>query len=116
MSKINRSITKKIHRKKIIKMAKQYRSRSKNCFRIAIQKIEKGLQYMYKNRRIKKRDFRSLWIQRINAEVRKHNIKYSSFISFIKNFNIHINRKIMSNIIIKSPQIFNTFIIKIKQI
>ena len=68
-------------RKKILKLAKGYRGRAKNCRRIAVQRVEKGLQYAYRDRRTKKRDFRALWIQRINAAVRDQGMVYSTFIA-----------------------------------
>ena len=70
MSRVKRGVTSPARHKKIIKMAKGYRGRSKNCFRIALQRVEKALQYAYRDRRNKKRDFRGLWIQRINAGAR----------------------------------------------
>ncbi len=72
MSRVKRGVTTKARHKKIIKLAKGYRGRAKNCFRVAIQRVEKGLQYAYRDRRTKKRDFRALWIQRINAATRAH--------------------------------------------
>ena len=69
MSRVKRGVTKKARHKKILKLAKGYRGRAKNCFRIAIQKVEKALRYAYRDRRARKRDFRALWIQRINAAV-----------------------------------------------
>ena len=74
MSRVKRGVTTKARHKKIIKLAKGYRGRAKNCFRVAIQRVEKGLQYAYRDRRNKKRDFRALWIQRINAAVREQGL------------------------------------------
>ncbi len=79
MARVKRSVTSRAYRKKILKMASGYYGRAKNCYTIAIQKVEKGLQYAYDHRRTKKRDFRSLWIMRINAGLRKLNLKYSTF-------------------------------------
>ena len=67
MSRVKRGVTKRARHKKILKLAKGYRGRAKNCFRIAIQKVEKALRYSYRDRKVRKRDFRGLWIQRINA-------------------------------------------------
>ena len=67
MSRVKRGVTSKARHKKIIKLAKGYRGRAKNCFKVGIQRVEKSLQYSYRDRRNKKRDFRLLWIQRINA-------------------------------------------------
>ena len=84
MSRVKKAVTKKARHKKILKMAKGYRGRAKNCFRIAIQRVEKALQYAYRDRRNKKRDFRALWIQRINAAVRQEGLTYSKFINGLK--------------------------------
>ena len=70
MARVKRGVTSRARHKKILDMAKGYRGRSKNCFRVAIEKVEKGLQYAYRDRRNKKRDFRGIWIQRINAATR----------------------------------------------
>ena len=80
MAHVKRAVTAKKRHKKILNLAKGYRGRAKNCFRVAIQKVEKALQYAYRDRRTKKRDFRKLWIQRINAAVRAEGLKYSQFI------------------------------------
>ena len=84
MSRVKRGVTKRARHKKILKLAKGYRGRAKNCYRIAIQKVEKALQYAYRDRRNRKRDFRKLWIQRINAGVRNYGIVYSEFINGLK--------------------------------
>ena len=80
MSRAKSGIVNKKRHKKILKLAKGYVGRAKNCFRIAVQKVEKGLSYAYRDRRAKKREFRSLWIQRINAAVRQQGVSYSVFI------------------------------------
>ncbi len=77
MAHVKRGVTTHARHKKILKLAKGYRGRAKNCFRVAIEKVEKGMRYAYRDRRRKKRDFRSLWIQRINAAVREHGLAYS---------------------------------------
>ena len=101
--------------KKVIKQAKGYRGRSKNVFRIAIEKVEKGLQYAYRDRRAKKRNFRGLWIQRINAGVREHGMSYSQFISGIKKAEIDIDRKILADIAKNNPTTFKFIVDKIRQ-
>lgn len=92
--------------KKILKMAKGYRSRSKNCYRVAVEKVEKGLQYAYKHRRVKKRDFRSLWIQRINAAVREHGLVYSQFINGLKLAGQTFDRKVLAELAVNEPESF----------
>lgn len=97
-------------RKKILKMAKGYRGRSKNCITIARQKVEKGLQYAYRDRRNKKRTFRALWIQRINAGVREHGMTYSQFMGGIIKAGIEIDRKVLSDLAISEPKAFKALV------
>jgi large subunit ribosomal protein L20 len=97
-------------RKKILKMAKGYRGRSKNCITVARQKVEKGLRYAYRDRRTKKRNFRSLWIQRINAAVREHEMVYSQFISGLIKAGIEMDRKVLSDLAIHEPASFKTIV------
>ena len=87
-------------------MAKGYRGRNKNVFRVAVEKVEKGLQYAYRDRKAKKRSFRSLWIQRINAATRIHNMTYSRFISGLTKAGIELDRKVLADIAFKEPQAF----------
>lgn len=90
----------KARHKKIIKQAKGYYGRRKNCFRTAVQAVEKAGQYAYRDRRNKKRDFRALWIQRINAAARLHDMKYSTFMHGLKLCGIELDRKSLSEIAI----------------
>ena len=115
MSKVKRGVQSKQRHKKILKLSKGYRGRAKNCFRIAIQKVEKGLMYAYRDRRNKKRDFRALWIQRINAASREQGLTYSKFMRGIKLINIAINRKMLSEISIHNPQVFTKMLNQAKQ-
>ena len=87
-------------------MAKGYRGRANNCFRVAIEKVEKGLQYAYRDRRNRKRDFRSLWIQRINAAVRAHGMIYSTFLAALKKQGLEIDRKILADLAVRNPESF----------
>lgn len=87
-------------------MAKGYRGRNKNVFRVAVEKVEKGLQYAYRDRRAKKRSFRALWIQRINAATRLHDMTYSRFISGLAKAGIELDRKVLADIALKEPQAF----------
>jgi len=114
MSRVKRGVTKRARHKKILKMAKGYRGRAKNCYRIAIEKVEKALQYAYRDRRVKKRDFRALWIQRINAAVREHGLIYSKFISGLKNAKIDLDRKVLSDLAIREPETFAKIVEKAK--
>ena len=97
-------------RKKILKMAKGYRGRAKNCITIAREKVEKGLRYAYRDRRAKKRTFRSLWIQRINAGVREHGMVYSQFMGGLIKAGIEIDRKILSDLAISEPAAFKAIV------
>ena len=106
MSRVKRGMTAHARHKKIISMAKGYRGRNKNVFRVAIEKVEKGLQYAYRDRRAKKRSFRALWIQRINAATRLHDMTYSRFISGLIKAGIELDRKVLADIALKEPKAF----------
>lgn len=114
MSRVKRGVTKKARHKKILKLAKGYRGRAKNCFRIAIEKVEKALRYAYRDRRAKKRDFRALWIQRINAAVREHGLIYSKFISGLRAANIDLDRKVLADLAAREPETFAKIVEKVK--
>ena len=101
--------------KKIIKMAKGYRGRANNCFRVAIERVEKALQYAYRDRRNRKRDFRGLWIQRINAAARQYGMIYSTFIGGMKKAGIEVDRKMLAEIAVNNPESFSHIIEKIKK-
>ena len=106
MSRVKRGMTAHARHKKILDMAKCYRGRNKNVFRVAVEKVEKGLQYAYRDRRAKKRSFRALWIQRINAATRLHDMTYSRFISGLNKAGIELDRKVLADIALKEPQAF----------
>lgn len=99
--------TRKYH-KKIIKMAKGYVGRSKNSYRIAVEKVEKGLQYAFAHRKLKKRSFRSLWIQQINAGCLSENYRYSSTIHNLSKKNILLNRKMLAELASLEPLVFKS--------
>lgn len=92
--------------KKVLDLAKGYRGRSGNCFRPALERVEKALRYAYRDRRNKKRDFRALWIQRINAASRLHGMTYSQFIGGLKKAGIELDRKVLSDMAIREPEAF----------
>lgn len=106
MSRVKRGVTTHARHKKVIKMAKGYRGRNKSNFRVAIEKVEKGLQYAYRDRRNKKRSFRSLWIQRINAGVRQHDLTYSRFMDGLKKAGIELDRKVLADLAAFEPKTF----------
>ena len=101
----NGTVSKRRH-KKILKLAKGYRGRAKSCYTAALQRVYKGLQYAYRDRRNKKRDFRRLWIQRINAGARQEGLNYSQFINGIKLCNIEIDRKVLAELAVNEPTAF----------
>ena len=115
MSRVKRGVTRKARHKKILKLAKGYRGRAKNCFRIAIEKVEKALSYAYRDRRVKKRDFRALWIQRINASVREYGLVYSKFMNALKIAKIDIDRKMLADLAIKEPETFAKIVAQAKK-
>ncbi len=96
--------------KKVLKAAKGYRGRGSKSFRVAIEKVEKGLQYAYRDRKVRKRTFRGLWIQRINAGARAHGMTYSQFISGIKRAGIEMDRKIMADLAAREPEAFTALV------
>ena len=106
MSRVKRGLTAHARHKKILDMAKGYRGRNKNVFRVAVEKVEKGLQYAYRDRKAKKRSFRSLWIQRINAATRIHDMTYSRLISGLMKAGVELDRKVLADIALKEPQAF----------
>ena len=114
MSRVKRGVTAHARHKKILDMAKGYRGRNKNVFRVAVEKVEKALQYAYRDRRAKKRNFRSLWIQRINAATRLHDMTYSRFISGLNRAGIELDRKVLADIALKEPANFAKLVEKAK--
>ena len=95
-------------------MAKGYRGRNKNVFRVAVEKVEKALQYAYRDRRTKKRNFRSLWIQRINAATRLHDMTYSRFMNGLTKAGIELDRKVLADIAVKEPETFAKLVDQVK--
>ncbi len=114
MSRIKRGVTTHARHKKIIKLAKGYRGRNSTNFRIAIEKVEKALRYAYRDRRNKKRDFRGLWIQRINAASREHNMPYSRFMDGLKKAGIELDRKVLADLAVREPASFGSLVEKAK--
>ena len=106
MARTKRGVTSHARHKKIVDMAKGYVGRAGTNYRIAIEKVEKGLQYAYRDRRAKKRNFRGLWIQRINAGVREHGLTYSQFMNGIKKAGIEIDRKVLAALAGHEPAAF----------
>ena len=108
------SVASRARRKKIMKMAKGYFGRRKNVWTVAKNAVEKGLVYAYAHRKQKKRNFRSLWIQRINAGAREHGMSYSVFMGKLKANNIELNRKVLADLAMNHPEAFKAVIDKVK--
>jgi large subunit ribosomal protein L20 len=110
MAHVKRGTTAHARHKKVLKLAKGYRGRSKNCYRIALERVEKALQYAYRDRRNRKRDFRALWIQRINAGVREHGLTYSRFVNGLTKAGIEIDRKVLADLAVREPIAFKAIV------
>ena len=114
MAKVKRGVITHARHKKVIDDAKGYYGRRKKVFRVAKQAVDKARQYAYRDRRVRKRDFRSLWIQRINAAVRAHGMTYSQFIFGLSKTDFDLDRKILSEIAISEPETFNEIVNAVK--
>ncbi|ALJ00645.1 50S ribosomal protein L20 [Rufibacter tibetensis] len=101
-------------RKRIMKMAKGYFGRRKNVWTVAKNAVEKGLLYAYRDRKVKKRDFRSLWIQRINAAARINGLSYSQLMGGLKKANINLNRKVLADLALNHPEAFTGIVEKVR--
>lgn len=106
MSRVKRGVTAHARHKKVLKAASGYRGRAKSSFRIAIEKVEKGLQYAYRDRRARKRNFRALWIQRINAAARLNGLTYGRFMNGLKTAGIEVDRKVLADLAVREPEAF----------
>ena len=108
------SVASRARRKKIIKQAKGYFGRRKNVWTIAKNAVEKAMLYAYRDRRTKKRNFRSLWIARINAGAREHGMSYSQFMGKVKSNKIELNRKVLADLAANNPKAFKAVVDKLK--
>ena len=108
------SVASRKRRKKILKAAKGYFGRRKNVYTVAKNAVEKGMLYAYRDRKNNKRNFRSLWIVRINAAARLHGMSYSQFMGKIKANNIELNRKVLADLAVNNPEAFKAVVEKIK--
>jgi len=108
------SVASKQRRKKVLKAAKGYFGRRKNVYTVAKNAVEKGMQYAYRDRKQKKRNFRSLWITRINAGARQHGMSYSEFMGKIHANDIQLNRKVLADLAMNHPEAFKAIAEKIK--
>jgi len=110
MSRVKRGVTKHARHKKIIDAAKGFRGRRKNTFRMANQAVEKAGQYAYIGRKLKKRQFRALWIQRINAAVREHGMTYGRFMDGLNKAGIELDRKVLADMAGNEPDAFKLLV------
>ena len=108
------SVAKRARRKKVLKQAKGYFGRRKNVWTVAKNAVDKAMLYSYRDRRAKKRNFRSLWITRINAGARQHGMSYSQFMGSLKNSGIELNRKVLADLAMNHPEAFAAIVKQIK--
>ena len=101
-------------RKKIMRLAKGYYGRRKNVWTVAKNAVEKGLLYAYRDRKVKKREFRALWIQRINAGAREHGLSYSQLMGGLRKAGIELNRKVLADLALNHPEAFKGIVEKVK--
>ena len=114
MARVKRGVTSRAKHKKVLKKVKGQWGRRKNTIRVARQAMEKAMQYAYRDRRNKKRDIKSLWIQRINAGVRAEGMTYSKFISALNKSGIKLDRKILADIAYNNPEVFKSIVKKVQ--
>jgi len=108
------SVAKRARRKKVMKQAKGYFGRRKNVWTVAKNAVDKAMQYSYRDRRAKKRTFRALWITRINAGARLHDMSYSQFMGKVKSNSIELNRKVLADLAMNHPDAFEAIVNKVK--
>ncbi len=114
MPRVKRGVTARARHKKVLALAKGYRGRRKNVFRIATQAVMKAGQYAYRDRRTRKRVFRALWIARINAATRGLGLSYSKFMAGLKKASIDIDRKVLADLAVNDPAAFGSIVDKVK--
>ena len=106
MPRVKSGVTAHARHKKVLKLAKGYRGRNGSCYRIALEKVEKGLQYAYRDRKARKREFRALWITRINAAARLSGLSYSRFMNGLMLAGIELDRKVLADLAVSQPDAF----------
>lgn len=114
MPRSSNSVASRARRKKVLKQTKGYFGRRKNVYTVAKNALEKGLQYQYRDRRQKKRNFRALWIQRINAGAREHGMSYSELMGGLKAKDVQLNRKVLADLAMNHPEAFKAIVESIK--
>ena len=114
MARVKRGVTSRAKHKKVLKAVKGQWGRRKNTIRVARQAMEKAMQYAYRDRKAKKREFRSLWIQRINAGVRAEGLTYSKFINGLAKSKIRLDRKVLAELDYNNPEVFKSVVKKVQ--
>ena len=115
MARIKRGVTSHARHKKVLEQAKGYYGRRKNTIRIAKQAVEKAAQYAYRDRRARKRSFRALWIQRINAASREHGLNYARFMSGLRLAGVEVDRKVLADLAVREPEAFRAMVDQAQQ-
>jgi large subunit ribosomal protein L20 len=115
MARVKRGVTTHARHKKVLELAKGYRGRSGTAYRVAIEKVEKALAYAYRDRRNRKRDFRGLWIQRINAGAREHGLTYSQLMHGAKRAGLALDRKVLADLAVREPEAFAAIVAAARQ-
>lgn len=110
MARVKRGVTTRARHKKVLKMARGYRGRGHSSYRVALGRVEKALQYAYRDRRARKRRFRALWIQRINAAARAHGLTYSQFMRGLALAKVEVDRKVLADLAVREPGAFKAFV------
>jgi len=110
MSKAPRAVASHLRRKRVLKQAKGFRGRRKNTITSANAAVDRSMQYAYVGRKLRKRNFRALWIQRINAAVREHGLTYSRFISALERAGVEIDRKVLADLAVREPEAFKALV------
>ncbi len=114
MARVKRGTTTHARHKKVLEQSKGFVGRSSTSYRIALERLEKSLQYAYRDRRVKKREFRALWIQRINAAVRAHGLTYSRFIAGLNKAGIEMDRKVLAALAFDDAAAFDAVVARVK--
>ena len=114
MPRVKRGVVSRQRRKKVLKLAKGFRGASGNLYRVATESVNRALNYAYRDRRVKKREFRKLWIQRINAGARQYGMSYSVFMGKLAAKDIDINRKVLADLAMNEPEAFKAVVDQVK--
>ncbi|MCD6353036.1 MAG: 50S ribosomal protein L20 [Proteobacteria bacterium] len=114
MPRATNNVQSRRRRKKVLKLAKGYRGARSKLYRTATEAVDRALKYAYRDRKVKKREFRKLWISRINAAVRINDLSYSKFMMGLKKANVMLDRKILADLAVRDPKIFSQIVVVAK--